>query len=301
MPYKYPVAPGYQPPHLTIPAVPVIPSSGSYWVDAGPTQVSLAPSSGTATRTIYEQGQVRQIPIIRVLPATPTDNEAQALAPVKYSPEYLYPNRLPRQANGPVSRNAMSQTGHNIAYGSLPPVRRPIRSDSAEQISISSPPLRLNTLASSPPSLQTAQLVAPSRSADHTATRSASPPKERAPYQAIDDIVCELQCCILSFQRPRDLDFVPTPLNPVSVPISACTPKNALLLEQIHKLEGLRKRLKRVHSHGNRGVRKARREARAQVDRALEELRWVQNMTWNKVSEFPEHIALRMNSDYMSF
>jgi hypothetical protein len=130
---------------------------------------------------------------------------------------------------------------------------------------------------------------------------ASSLPKERTAYQAIDDIVHELQGCTLSFRRPSDLDFVPTPLNSVSVPVLARTAKNTPLLEQIQKLEGLQKKLKHVQSHGDRGVRKARKEAGAQVERALEELKWVQNMIWNTVSEFPEHIALKMNSDYISF
>lgn len=283
MPYKYAVAPGYQPPRLVIPVTPEALLGKSYWTYAGPSQVALAPG-GIATRTTYERGQVRQIPILRVLPATPTDNEAQSTALVKYSPEHLHPNRLPRPIVAPVSQNTVSRFDRAIAYNSPPPLPQPLRSGGTRKMTASGHPLRPVSASSPPPLHQAVQPMTPERPAAMVAESSIPLSKERASHQAINDIVRELHNCTVSFQRPSDLDFEFIPSSPAALPRLARTTKNAPLLEQTQKLKSMQDKLKSVHSHGDRGVRKARKEAVAQVERALEDLKRTQVMIWNKVS-----------------
>ncbi|KAF8603433.1 hypothetical protein BDV93DRAFT_606724 [Ceratobasidium sp. AG-I] len=282
MPYNYPVAAGYKsPPRLTIPT-PTAPAGGSCWAYVESVHVALAPSGETATRTTFERGQVRQIPILRLLPATPTDNEAQHPAPVKYSPEFLHPGRPIRRVVAQVPRNAVSQVDQTSAYNSPPPVPRPLRSGSTKQAIASRPSSRPTSASSSSSSRQATRPVTPERLTTVVAAHPDSLfPKEHASYQAIGAIERELHNCSASFQPPSDLDFESLPSTPAAFPRLASTPKNAPLLQQIQKIERLQSKLRSVTSHGDRGVRKERKRVAAQLERALECLRRLEVQIWN--------------------
>ncbi|KAF8603461.1 hypothetical protein BDV93DRAFT_523249 [Ceratobasidium sp. AG-I] len=87
---------------------------------------------------------------------------------------------------------------------------------------------------------------------------------------------------VLSFQYPRDLEFESAPLDRHTVPKLTFASKNRPMLEQNQKLESLQTKLDAVESHGDANVRKARKDAVAEIERALEDLKRVQAMVWNK-------------------
>ena len=106
----------------------------------------------------------------------------------------------------------------------------------------------------------------------------------QASYSAIDQITHEMHSLVRSFQFPHDLEFESAPLDRHTVPRLTFGSKNRGLLEQNQKLERLQAKLDAVESHGDSNVRQARKNAVAQVERALEDLKRGQAIVWNQVS-----------------
>lgn len=90
-----------------------------------------------------------------------------------------------------------------------------------------------------------------------------------------------MNALVLSFRCPTDLEFEPMSRDQ-SVPKLTFSSKNRPLLEQNQKLEKLQSKLDAVESHGDADVRKARKAAVGQVERALEDVKRMQVMAWNK-------------------
>lgn len=136
-----------------------------------------------------------------------------------------------------------------------------------------------SSLPKSAPKLE----IPKSTGSDKSTNCSPSPIHQNA-YSAINHVIRELRTCTASFQYPEDLDFETSSPNSQSVPKLAYTPRNRPFLEQLRKLESLQEKLDGIDSHGDQGVRKARKETGAFIERALADMEWAQAMFWDKVS-----------------
>lgn len=279
MPYKYEAASSHQPPRRTPSAQTLPHSTYSYQAYVAPKNPTFTPAKASTLPPIQQHRSATHIPKIRVFPGTPTTQETKISNPAGYSSTHLSPSRPATRSNTPTSQTSKSSKSSSSLHA--PSLSY---SSESEQGDASSLPRTPELASVIPPAVQ---IVFPSELDNSKSSRNSPPPSlqpQHTAYSAIEDIVYELNCCTISFQRPLDLDFETGSFNNGAPPRLAYTSKNRPLIEQNQRLERLQDKLDAIKSHGDRDVRRARKQAGAQVVRALEDLKWIQNTIWSKVS-----------------
>ncbi|KAF8603431.1 hypothetical protein BDV93DRAFT_579464 [Ceratobasidium sp. AG-I] len=285
MSYKYTAAPTPQPPqppHRTPIAQACPRSAYSYEPYVVPNHVTAAPTKASTPPPIQQRRTATPNPMTRVPPGVHTTQETRTPnhpKTVSYLPAPVCYNRPSRRSDTPAPPTSKSGK-------SSPPLRGPslsYSSGSAYGDSSSSP--RTPETTSLVPEFQ---IVSPEDVNNLKSWRNSplASTQHHATHSQIKRIVYDLNCCVLTFQRPLDLDFEPISLSAGVVPKLARTEKNRPLREQNQKLMHLQEKLDCIQLHGDKNVQKAQEEARAQVGRALEDLRWLQTMIFNKVSSY---------------
>ncbi|KAF8603452.1 hypothetical protein BDV93DRAFT_523233 [Ceratobasidium sp. AG-I] len=257
MSYRYEAASGYQARRARSTAQPAPSTSSHYraaYSAAGPSVSSRGEDNSHSTR---QRWQAAQTPSAHTPVNTRTRGVRFAQPGEAPSSAYLHPNTYPYGSTMPASPNS--------AYMSSP--RAPSLSHSTDG--------EYEDDMECPPTPEHHPIPLPQ--VDAKVSRS-----HQAAYSTINQITHEMNSLVRSFQLPHDLEFESAPSDRHAVPKLTFASKNRGLLEQNQKLERLQTRLDAVESHGDSNVRKARKDAVAQIERALEDLKRAQAMVWNK-------------------
>ena len=245
MSYKYEAIPSQQPSRRTPTVQACSQPTYSYQSYAAPSYPTAAPTKVSTPSPVQQHRLATHIPKPRVLPGTHSTQEPRfpnLPNTVNYPPAYVCPYHPSSRPDTPVSQTTKSGTlsssfrAPSLSYSS-----------GSEQGDASSLP-RTPEISVLVPA---AQIVFPDVLDNIKSCRNSPIPSLQphpATYSTIEDIVYELNCSVLTFQRPLDLDFEPSSLRTDAVPRLAHTTKNRPLIEQNQKLERLREKLDAVKS-----------------------------------------------------
>ncbi|KAG8747079.1 hypothetical protein FRC10_002495 [Ceratobasidium sp. 414] len=114
---------------------------------------------------------------------------------------------------------------------------------------------------------------------DSDSNSSVSSTDRAFAYARIEEVIYELNSCVLKFKMPDNLRFA-APKDGEVLPQLPYEDRNKPLIHHKHELDALLDRLDRVESHGDIEIRKTRKQAVEAVERSLRELNRQQSMAW---------------------